>query len=70
MTDRTFTFTIEQIKEIYSAGIRRGEEVQSAYDWGSSPNGKIYDECVGAIFDIINHGKKWGEDDFTSYKVG
>jgi hypothetical protein len=68
MTDtRTFTFTIEQIKDVYRAGIRRGEEVQSAYDWGSSTNGHEFDECVEAVYDIVNVGKNWEDKDFVSY---
>jgi len=69
MTDKTFTFTIEQIKDIYRAGIRRGEEVQSAYDWGSTPSGKEFDGCIEAIYDIINEGKKWEDIDYFNYDV-
>ena len=48
MTDKTFTFTIEQIKEIYSAGIRRKENQQCAYDWDTRAGGGEYDEmCRG-----------------------
>ena len=62
MTDKTFTFTIEQIKDIYRAGIRRGSDEQSAYDWGCSPSGKEFDECVCVIEDIVNKGIKLGEE--------
>lgn len=67
MTDRTFVFTIEQIKDIYRAGIRRGEDVQSASDWGCSPSGKEFDGCVDAMHDIVNEGIKWGEEGYTEY---
>ena len=67
MTDKTFTFTIKQIKDIYRAGIRRGEEVQCAYDWGSRATGSAYGECVDAIHDIINEGKQWGAPDYTEW---
>ena len=67
MTDRTFTFTIEQIKDIYRAGIRRGENQQCAYDWGARASGGEYDECVEAIHDIVNEGFKWGDGAYTSY---
>ena len=67
MTDKTFTFTIEQIKDIYQAGIRRGESQQSAYDWGSRASGDEYDECVEAIHDIVNEGFKWGDVGYTHY---
>ena len=67
MTDKTFTFTIEQIKDIYQAGIRRGENQQCAYDWGTRASGGEYDECVEAIHDIVNEGVKWGDSAYTSY---
>lgn len=69
MTDRTFTFTIEQIKDIYRAGIRRGEEVQCAYDWGSSPSSGQYSELCDAIHDIVNAEKQWGAPDYTEWGV-
>ena len=67
MTDKTFTFTIEQIKEIDCAGIRRGENQQCAYDWGTRASGGEYDECVEAIHDIVNKDFKRGDDNYTSY---
>ena len=69
MTGKTFTFTIEQIKDIYQAGIRRGENQQCAYDWGSRAGGGEYDECVEAIHDIVNEGKQWGAPDYTEWGV-
>ena len=67
MTDKTFTFTIEQVKEIYNAGIRRGSDEQCAYDWGSRASGGEYDECVEAVHDIVNEGFKWGDVGYTHY---
>jgi len=69
MTDKTFAFTIEQIKQIYQAGIRRGSDEQCAYDWGTRASGSEYDECVEAIQDIVNEGIKWGEEGYTHYDV-
>ena len=67
MTDKTFTFTIEQIKDIYRAGIRRGESEQSAYDWGSRVSGGEYDDCVEAIYDIFNEEFRQGTAGYVSY---
>jgi len=69
MTDKTFTFTIEQIKDIYRAGIRRGGDEQTAYDWGCSPSGGEYDECIDAIYDIVNKNIEWGEEGHTDYPI-
>jgi len=67
MTDKTFTFTIEQIKDIYKAGIRRGEEEASAYSWGSSASGSEIDNCVDAVCIIINEGIGWDDEKYTGY---
>lgn len=39
-----FILTATQIKAIYEAGIDRGSNVATAYEWGSSPSGDKYDE--------------------------
>ena len=61
MTDNTkiFTFTAEQIERIYRAGIDRGTDEQSSFEWGSHCNGKWSDNMVAAICDIMNEGKEW-----------
>ena len=70
MTDRTFTFTIEQIKEIYRAGIKRGNDEQCAYDWGTRASGGEYDECVEVIHDIVNKGKDiWDDPDYITWNT-
>ena len=69
MTDRTFTFTIKQIKEIYQAGIKRGEVEASAYEWGTRPNGEEYDECISVIDDIVNKDIKWSSKDHIEFST-
>ena len=66
---QTFTFTIEQIKDIYDAGVRRGEDRQSAYDWGSNVTGKHYDECVDALHTCLNDGYSYGDPGYTDLHV-
>ena len=63
--------SIKQIKQIYEAGIRRGNDEQLAFDWGSRPCGKAYDELEDTLHDILNEGINWGEEgykDFTAIK--
>jgi hypothetical protein len=76
MTDKTFTFTIDQIKDIYQAGVRRGEEVQSSYDWGpqsyacdwgSNSTGGEFDYCVSAMHDMVNQGVDMFDPNYTDY---
>ena len=65
MTDKTFTFTVEQIKEIFRAGISRGAEEECSFQCGSRATGWEFDKCVEAIHDIVNEGKDWREEGFV-----
>jgi hypothetical protein len=69
MTDKKFTFTIEQIKQIFEAGIRRGAEEEASFQCGSRTCGGKFDQCVETVFDIVNEGKKWGEEDWVDIFV-
>lgn len=62
-----FTFTIEQIREIYEAGIRRGNDEATAHDWGTRPDGNKFDALVEAMSDIVNEGKTFTDDDYTHW---
>ncbi len=64
-----FKFTIEQIKDIYRAGIRQGQDEATAFDWGSSTFGNRFDECVSAIHDIVNEGKTFDSPDYVLYST-
>lgn len=64
-----FTFTIDQIKEIYRAGIKRGSDESTAYEWGSYAQGHKYDECIESIHYIINDGKNYDDKDYTPWNV-
>lgn len=69
MTDKTFTFTIEQIKEIFRAGISRGAEEEASFQCGSRTTGNQFDKCVEAIHDIINEGKDWRDEGYVDIFV-
>lgn len=69
MTDKTFTFTIDQIKEIYRAGISRGHEEECAYQHGSNYSGWTYTNLVETIHDFTNEGKRWTDADYINYDV-
>lgn len=62
-----FNLTMDQIKEIYEAGIRRGNDEATAHDWGTSPSGSKFDELESAMHDVLNEGVKWGEDGYVDY---
>jgi hypothetical protein len=63
------TFTINEIIDIYRAGIRRGADEASAYECGSYPNGGEYDELVAVMHEISNVGKQWDSPDYISYDI-
>lgn len=69
MTDKIFTFTIDQIKQIYSAGIRRGSDEQCAHDWGCRASGKEYDELIDTFSDIVNDKKNWDDPDYKDWST-
>lgn len=64
-----FELTMDNIKEIYKAGIRRGNEESSAYEWGCQPSGRLYDELESELQDILNgYGKvRWGDPEYVDY---
>jgi hypothetical protein len=66
---KTFTFTIEQIKEIYAAGIERGRDEATAEDWGSPTWGEKYDECVDVMARIVNAGKNGDDPEHVDFAV-
>jgi hypothetical protein len=67
MTNKTFTFNIEQIKEIFRAGISRGAEEEASFQCGSRTTGNQFDNCVAVIHDIINEGKDWREEGYVNF---
>jgi hypothetical protein len=61
---RTYILTMEDIKEIYKQGMRRGESEACAYDRGYSACGKEYDNLEEAMYDILNKGKNYEDNDY------
>ena len=59
--------TIEQIKDIYRAGIRRGHDEATAFDCGSITHYPWITELEEAMYDILNEGKSLGDVDHISY---
>jgi hypothetical protein len=71
MTDgKTFTFTNEQVIDIFKAGIRRGSEEEACYQSGCKPEGRQRDELINAVYDIVNEGKNFIDNtDYISHSV-
>jgi len=66
---KTFTFTAEQIKDIYRAGIAHGGDEATAYEHGSSTHRDQFENCVDAVFDIVNDGKSWKNYDYVTWNT-
>lgn len=70
MVDKTFVLTIEQIKDIYRAGINRGHEEECSFQWGSRTQGNQYSGCIDVMYDILNENKNSVDHpDFIDYSV-
>jgi hypothetical protein len=50
---KTFEFTIEEIRRIFEAGVRHGEDVQSSHDWGTTPQNNANQEIISVLQDIL-----------------
>ena len=59
----------KMLKAVYQAGMRRGSDEASAYDWGTSASGGEYDNLVEAIYDTVNEDIPWHNDSHQSYDV-
>jgi hypothetical protein len=66
MTEKTFTFTVEQIKAIFDAGRSRGAEEECSFQCGSRTTGWQYDALVEAVYDIENAGTSIISEDHVS----
>lgn len=64
---KTFEFVIEDIKAIFEAGIRRGQEEATAFEWGSNSSGNKFDGCIDEFYNIINKEKPWDADNIVPY---
>lgn len=59
--NKNFTFTAEQVREIFRAGVSHGESRQSAWECGSSCHEREINCIVEAVNDIVNDGVKWDD---------
>lgn len=59
------TFTL--LDAVYRAGIRRGEDEATAFEWGSRASGGQYDNLVEALYDFVNHGVEFGHADYKDW---
>jgi hypothetical protein len=58
---KTLTLDMKQLMEIFEAGVARGEDEQSSYDWGTRASGTRKEKFADAIYDIVNVGLKWDD---------
>ena len=56
-----FKFTIDQIKDIFQSGVDRGHDEAADLKWGSFSSECRFSGCIGAVYDTINHGKKYDD---------
>ena len=70
MTDgKTFTLTQEQVIDIFKAGIRQAAE-GACFQAGCRPEGRQRDELINAVYDIVNEGKNFiDNNDYINHDV-
>lgn len=65
MPEKTFTFTVEQVKAIFDAGVSRGSEEEASFQCGSRSTGRRYDYLADTVRDIVNEGIAWGAPEYV-----
>lgn len=65
MSDRVFNLTMDQVKIIFLAGIRRGRQEEASTQTGNWSAGRRYDDLADAIYDVYNEGKGFDDPDFA-----
>ena len=63
-----FILSIEEIKRIFDAGIRRGND-ESTSDWGRWPTGNKYDNVIDILIDVANIGIEYTDPDYIKIDV-
>lgn len=58
---KLLTLDMKQLMEIFEAGVTRGEDEQSSYDWGTSASGTRKEKFADAIYEIVNNGLEWDD---------
>lgn len=58
---KTLTLDMKQLMEIFEAGVARGENEQSSYDWGTRASGTRKETFADAIHEIVNAGLKYDD---------
>lgn len=51
----------------YDAGVKRGNDEATAFDWGERLHEKYHEELVSAVHDWMNEGRDWRAGDIVSY---
>lgn len=61
------SLTLEQIRSIYKAGMKRGEDYAASFDRGSMCAGKVEDDLAEALHEMANEGITWGSEHYITY---
>jgi hypothetical protein len=63
----TIALTLDQVRAIYKAGILRGNDEATSFDWGCSPSGKEDENLAEALHEIANEGRAWASEHYVPY---
>lgn len=57
------------ILDAYDAGVQRGKDEATAFEWGSSTSSKYYDELIDAVHERMNEGRDWRAGDIVTWDL-
>lgn len=64
-----FELTLEDIIDIFRAGVDRGNDEATSYEWGCSPTSSFNSCLAYAIKDVLNKDKKWDDSDYIQVET-
>ena len=53
----------------YDAGVRRGNDEATAFEWGERPRDAYHDELVSAVHDWMSEGRDWRAGDIVTFET-
>ena len=63
----SFSLNYEQLREIFRAGEKFGEDRATAFEWGSGFYLKADDELGDALCEVLNGDTRWGAPGYIDY---
>lgn len=53
---------------VFKAGVKRGQDEATAFDWGASPSGEFYDQLDDALHEFNNEGLAYDDPGYLTFE--